>query len=77
MTDNPDEFEIDYLGERYRPLIIVGWDTFKKAPCVSMETRDWDDLSYDEEQEVFAAVAALAIDFAPLMGMERFIEDEN
>lgn len=77
MNDNPDEFEIDYLGERYRPLIIIGWDTFKKAPCVSMETRDWDSLDYKEEQDVFAAVAALAIDFAPLMEMERFTEGDS
>lgn len=75
--DNPDEFEIDYLGERYRPLIIIGWDTFKKTPCVSMETIDWDNLNYKQEQDVFAAVAALAIDFAPLMELERFVEGDE
>ena len=77
MMDNPDEFEIDYLGERFRPLIIIGWDTFKKTPCVSMETRDWDSLDYKQEQDVFAAVAALAIDFAPLMELERFVEGDE
>lgn len=68
--DNPDEFEIEYLGERYRPLIIIGWDTFKKTPCVSMETQDWDRLTWQQEQEVFASIANLAIDFAPLISAE-------
>lgn len=77
MPNDDSEFEIDYLGERYRPLIIIGWDTFQKKPCVSMETHDWDALNWREEQEIFAAIANLAIDFAPLIEPETFVDTEE
>lgn len=79
MTEDerPDDFDADYFGQRFRPLIIIGWDTFKKAPCVSMETQDWDDLSWEQEQEVFAAISHLAIDFAHLAIPDTFGESDG
>lgn len=77
MSKKPDDFDAEYFGERYRPLVIIGWDTFKKTPCVSMETQDWDSLTWLEEQQVFQAIATLAIDFAPLAIPDEYMEGFN
>jgi hypothetical protein len=74
MEKRPDDFDANYFGERYRPLVIIGWDSFMQKPCVSMETQDWDDLDWRQEQLVFQAIATLAIDFAPLAIPDEYIE---